>query len=173
MKPSPISIRRLVGVTLLSWFAILGFDFLLHSGLLARLYVDPSPFLLSPQDAFRLIPLGHSFGVADCTAGDSRLGGGLWVWAKSWCSCVGLFGSGFALDILSQSIADAELIRRADDRARIGGLVASAELATSRLWRLFVYVLGFVIVAIIMTVVLQSVGLAPSERVAGVQLSKG
>ncbi|NOR83586.1 MAG: hypothetical protein GQ526_08850 [Ardenticatenales bacterium] len=59
MEPGQRSPRRLVGVTLLAWFAVLGFDFLLHGGLLARLYAEPSPFLLPAEDAFRLIPLGY------------------------------------------------------------------------------------------------------------------
>ncbi len=51
--------RRISTVALLSWLSMLGFDFLLHAGLLAWLYVEPSPFLLPPETAFRLIPLGY------------------------------------------------------------------------------------------------------------------
>ena len=54
-----ITARSISMVALLSWLSILGFDFLLHAGLLARLYVEPSPFLLPPETAFRLIPLGY------------------------------------------------------------------------------------------------------------------
>ncbi|MEJ2412947.1 MAG: hypothetical protein P8Y34_08130, partial [Anaerolineales bacterium] len=53
------SYRRLIGGVLLSWLAVLGFDFFLHGGLLASLYTKPSPFLLPPEQAFRLIPLGY------------------------------------------------------------------------------------------------------------------
>jgi len=42
-----------------AWMLSLGFDVFLHGGLLARLYVAPSPFLLGPEDAFRRIPLGY------------------------------------------------------------------------------------------------------------------
>lgn len=42
-----------------AWVLSLGFDVLLHGGLLARLYLNPSPFLLGPEDAFRRIPLGY------------------------------------------------------------------------------------------------------------------
>ena len=59
MNIGEYSFRRLTGTTFLAWFAVLGFDFLLHGGLLARLYTEPSPFLLPPEDAFRLIPLGY------------------------------------------------------------------------------------------------------------------
>jgi hypothetical protein len=36
-----------------------GIDLFLHGGLLARPYVEPSPFLLPAEDAFRRIPLGY------------------------------------------------------------------------------------------------------------------
>lgn len=42
-----------------AWMLSLGFDVLLHGGLLAGLYLNPSPFLLGPEDAFRRIPLGY------------------------------------------------------------------------------------------------------------------
>ncbi len=39
--------------------ATIGFDLFLHSGALTDLYSKPSPFLLSSEQAFRLIPLGY------------------------------------------------------------------------------------------------------------------
>ena len=54
-----ITARRISTITLLSWLSMIGFDLLLHAGLLARLYIEPSPFLLPPETAFRLIPLGY------------------------------------------------------------------------------------------------------------------
>jgi hypothetical protein len=42
-----------------AWVLSLGVDVLLHGGLLARLYLNPSPFLLGPEDAFRRIPFGY------------------------------------------------------------------------------------------------------------------
>lgn len=38
---------------------MLGIDFFLHAGLLAGIYLQPTSFLLAPEDAFRLIPLGY------------------------------------------------------------------------------------------------------------------
>lgn len=46
-------------LSLLSWFAMLGFDFFLHGGMLAGLYTTPSSFLLTPQEAFQRIPIGY------------------------------------------------------------------------------------------------------------------
>lgn len=51
--------RRIAGAIFLSWLAVLGFDFFLHGGVLARLYQKPSPFLLPLEQAFKLIPLGY------------------------------------------------------------------------------------------------------------------
>jgi hypothetical protein len=38
---------------------MVGFDFLWHAGALAAIYKQSSPFLLSPELSFRLIPLGY------------------------------------------------------------------------------------------------------------------
>lgn len=46
-------------MTVLGWLAMIGFDFFLHGGLLARLYLHPEPFLLPPEQSFALIPLGY------------------------------------------------------------------------------------------------------------------
>jgi hypothetical protein len=51
--------KQLLFITLLSWLAMVGFDFLLHAGLLASLYLRASPFLLPPLRAFQLIPVGY------------------------------------------------------------------------------------------------------------------
>lgn len=42
-----------------AWVLSLAIDLFLHGGLLARLYVEPSPFLLPAGDASRRIPLGY------------------------------------------------------------------------------------------------------------------
>ena len=50
---------HLVKIGLLAWLAVIGFDLFLHAGVLAGIYSEPSPFLLPPEEAFRLIPLGY------------------------------------------------------------------------------------------------------------------
>jgi hypothetical protein len=47
---------------------VIGFDFLLRAGVPAGLYQLPHPFLLSPEDAFRLIPLGYLSFLVFCIA---------------------------------------------------------------------------------------------------------
>ena len=176
MDSAPISLRRLVGVVLLAWFAVLGFDFLLHGGLLARLYAEPSPFLLAPDDAFRLIPLGYlSFLVSivllawlmvrlGIRGWKTGLVFGLQVGALVWASLI--------LGLLSISTASWGLMLGwfvgQTIEAGIGGLVLSVGLTADRLGRLLLYVLLFVIAAVVATIVLQSVGLAPATRVVHV-----
>ena len=170
MEPVQRSPRRLVGVTLLAWFVVLGFDFLLHGGLLARLYAEPSPFLLTAEDSFRLIPLGYlSFlafiillvwlMVRQKIGGASRgLLFGLQVGALAWGSLV--------LGLLSISTASLELMAGwfigQTVEAGIGGLVVGLGLASKRPWRLVLYVVLFVIASLVVTIILQSVGLAPA-----------
>lgn len=50
---------QMAWITLLSWLTVIGFDFILHAGILAPLYADPHPFLLPPERAFALIPAGY------------------------------------------------------------------------------------------------------------------
>ena len=54
-----LSLRSLILLTLLGWLSMIGFDFFLRGGVLARLYLTPSPFLLPATSAFSLIPVGY------------------------------------------------------------------------------------------------------------------
>lgn len=51
--------RRTVSLVAAAWVLALGFDFLLHGGLLAGLYVGEGTFLLPPEAAFARIPAGY------------------------------------------------------------------------------------------------------------------
>ncbi len=42
-----------------AWLLSIGIDVFLHGGLLAHLSIEPSPFLLPAEEAFRRIPLGY------------------------------------------------------------------------------------------------------------------
>lgn len=170
MKSVQRSTRRLVGVTLLAWFAVLGFDFLLHGGLLTRLYAEPSSFLLPAEDAFRLIPLGYlSFFVSiillvwlmvqqKIGGGSPGLVFGLKVGTLAWGS--------LGLGLLSISTASLELMAGwfigQTVEAGIGGMVIGEGLVVNKPWRLEMYVVLFVIASVVVTIILQSVGLAPA-----------
>ncbi len=175
MKTVQQSKRRLIGVVLLAWFAVLGFDFFLHGGLLAGLYAEPSPFLLPPEEAFRLIPLGYlAFLVWEIFLVwlMMRLKVNGWRSGMVFGLQVGAFAWGvLVLGLLSISTAGVGLMTGwfigQTIEAGIGGLVAGVGLVTERPWRLMIYVVLFVVVAIIVTVILQSAGLAPAMRVIG------
>ena len=167
--------RRIVGIVLLSWLSMLGFDFLLHGGLLAKLYSEPSPFLLPPGRAFSLIPLGYlSFLIAAVLVVwlQVRLG------RRGWRSGT-LFGLKFgalvwgstALGLLSISSARPVLLLAwfagQTIETGIAGAVAGEGLANGRLGRLLVYVVVFVLVAVALTIVLQNTGLAPAAELPG------
>jgi len=171
-EAAPSSPTRLILIGLLAWMSMLGFDLLLHAGVLARFYIEPSPFLLPPLEAFKRIPLGYlSFmilallllwlmvrlGIAGWRAG-ARFG--LILGAALWAAQV--------LGLLSITTADWELLAGwfVGQTLELGvaGAVAGSGLAGVRLRRLSLVVLAFVIVAVIITVVLQSLGLAPAVR---------
>lgn len=170
MCPLPVSRKRLISAILVGWLAVIGFDFFLHGGLLAKLYVGDSDFLLSPKQAFKLIPLGYlSFlmfqtfvvwllvrmAVRDWKGG-ARLG--LKVGAFTWGSLV--------LGLLSISTAPWPLMAGwflgQTVEAGIGGAVAGALMASRRPGKVVLTVVVFFLAMVVVTVVMQSVGLAPA-----------
>jgi len=168
-----IPVRNLIKITLLGWFSVIGFDFLLHAGLLSRIYLKPSPFLLPPERMFRLIPLGYlSFLLMTV----------LLYWLMVTCDVVGglegsvfglklggLMGGGGMLGLASISTAEYSLlcgwfIGQTIELGIAGAVVGSALGGTS-LKRLSIMVSVFVVFSLIITVVLQAVGLAPAALV--------
>jgi hypothetical protein len=172
-KTETYSIRRLSVIIFLGWLSMLGFDFLLHAGLLAKLYLQPSPFLLSPEEAFRLIPLGYlSFlilvilqlwlmirlkirGMSKGLSFGLKLGGLIW--------------GVFVLGLLSISTADIKLLSgwffgQTIELGIVGAVIGSG-LAGKNLTHLFAIVMSFVLLSIILTVTLQTLGLAPTSGI--------
>ncbi|TAK33850.1 MAG: hypothetical protein EPO21_11545 [Chloroflexota bacterium] len=168
----PTSPARLILIGLLSWLSMLGFDFLLHGGVLAGLYVEPSPFLLSPAEAFKRIPLGYlAFLVLAIML--------LWLMHRlrivGWrpgsrfgLTLGGLLWSAQTLALLSISTADWALLVGwfvgQTLQFGIAGAVVGSGLAGVSLRHLSFVVAAFVIVTLVLTVVLQSLGLAPAVR---------
>jgi hypothetical protein len=157
----PHTKRHMLLLTLITWLSMLGFDFFLHAGLLAGLYVRPSPFLVSPLTALKLIPVGYlSFlllavllvwlmqrlGLAGWRAGaifGLELGGLTWgaLMLMGW----------FAGQTLELAIA---------------GAVAGSGLAGMPLRRLFGVVIVFTVLSILTTIILQSLGVVPTTRLS-------
>ena len=169
----PNDARRIALIVLLGWLAMLGFDFFLHSGLLARLYVQDSPFLLRPAQAFALIPFGYlSFLLMSGTltwlmvgmdVHDGREGAlfGLKLGTLVWGALV--------LGLASISTAGLDLLAgwfvgQVAELALAGYFVGSA-LRGSSLKRLFRNVIALLVLFAVVTIVLQSFGIAPSIRI--------
>lgn len=165
--------QQILGLTFLAWLSMLGFDFLLHAGLLAEVYFQPSPFLLPALTAFTLIPLGYlSFLLLTI----------LLIWLMLRLELAGgrqgaLFGlklggltwGAFVLGLLSISTASFSLlvgwfIGQTLELA-IAGAVIGSGLAGVPLRRLFGVVILFVLLSVIATIILQSLGVVPTIRI--------
>ncbi len=156
---------HLVKIGLLAWLAVIGFDLFLHAGILASLYSEPSSFLLSPEEAFRLIPVGYlSFLVLII----------LLVWLMPRLSIVGwkdglVFGlkvgaiiwGALSLGLLSISTASPILLLGwflgQTTELGIAGMVLGSGFATERLRPLLVKVLIFFVVTVTLGIILQNI----------------
>ena len=162
--------KRIVASTLLAWIAMVGFDFLLHGGILAHWYVQPDPFLLSPRDAFRLIPVGYlCFLVFACTLAWLVLR--LNIRGAQAASVFGLKLGGlvwlvFVLALASISTAKHALLAGwfvgQTIESGIAGAVLGAALSAQRLRGLVVRVVALAVLCAVATIVLQNTGLAPA-----------
>ena len=155
-----------------AWMLSLGFDVFLHGGLLASLYVAPSPFLLGPEDAFRRIPLGYlaflvltltlywllrRLGVRGAIAGFRRgSAAGAIVWGA------------FALGLYSISTVTLRLVAgwwigQALELGLAGAVLGAAAngVPLKRIWAIG---LAAVVACVVGVIVLQSFGLAPPMK---------
>lgn len=173
MNALPAVRRRHVAAALLAWLAMLGVDFLVHGGILAGLYQQASPFLLPPAEAFRRIPLGYaSFLLAAVlivwllAATETR---GAWPGLAVGLVAGGLVWGSLALGLASITTARWELLAGwwVGQTVELGaaGAVAGRALHGASLGRLILEVVGLVLLLFVVTVVLQTVGLAPQTRI--------
>lgn len=163
---------RIVLLTLIAWLSMLGFDFILHAGVLAELYLRPDPFLLPPARAFALIPVGYlSFLVLAAMLAwlMVRLESSGWRRGAVFGLQLGaLIWGAFALGLLSISTASPLLLAGwfvgQTLELALAGAVLGAGLAGMRLRPLFLLVLAFVLVAAAVTIALQSFGVVATPR---------
>ena len=158
------SFRRLAGIAFLAWISVIGFDFLLHATFLAPLYAEPHPFLLSLERAFALIPVGYlSFMIFVVLI--------LWLMVKlkitNWKEGL-FFGLKLgaliwgALTLSLLSITSAPLILMVGwflgqtVETGIAGLVIGAGLGAEKLKSLLIWIVLFVLGAIVLGVILQN-----------------
>jgi hypothetical protein len=160
----------LIGI---AWLAMIGFDFFLHAGLLARWYVSPSPFLLPPATAFARIPLGYlsfvllavlllwTFSRAKVKGGRDGGATGLWIGVLVWGS--------LGLGLYSVSTAPPGLLLGwfvgQSVELSIAGVVVGAGVAGHPLGRLSLTTLAFTFAAVIATICLQVMGFAPAIKI--------
>jgi hypothetical protein len=167
--------RMAVPLTIVAaWVLSVGIDLFLHGGLLARLYVEPSPFLLPSEVAFRRIPLGYlafliltvglfwllrALHVRGISAG-FRLGAGagLVTWGAL---ALGLY----SISTVSVNLLAGWWIGQTVELGFAGALLGAAanRVPLKRIWT----VVGVAVVVLAgATVALQSLGLAPAMKSA-------
>ena len=152
---------------------MLGTDLILHAGILARAYATPSPFLLPPERAFALVPLGYlSFLILS----------GLLVWLTlrldlRGVRSVGRFGlilggtiwASLALGMASITTAAPSLLVGwfvgQTVEMGIAGLLVGAARAGVRPLRLWSLTTAWCLVAFVVVVALQTLGIAPVAEI--------
>lgn len=162
----PLSWRKGAHLVLIGWLAMIGFDFFWHAGLLAGLYARPSPFLLAPERAFALIPVGYlSFLLlsvllvwlaARVEVQSGREGAlfGLKLGALAWGALVlGLFSIATASPLLLGAWFVGQTLELG-----IAGALVGRGLQGARLRGLYGRALLLLVVAVVASVVLQNVG---------------
>ena len=172
MSASGITRKRVLAAILVGWLGVIGFDFFLHGGLLAHLYIEPSDFLLPPETAFRLIPLGYlSFLLFQAFL--------VWVMVRTGDitgkqgACTGLKVGAFAwgslaLGLLSISTVGVPLMMGwfvgQTVEAALGGFIAGRTMETQHPGRVALGIFGLVVLLIAGTILLQSFGVVPTMK---------
>ena len=152
-------------IGILALAAIIGFDLFLHAGILSPLYSEPSPFLLTPEESFRRIPIGYlSFAILTA----------LLVWLMVRMSMQGwrrgltfglimggtVWGS-LTLGLFSISTANPALLLGwfLGQTAELGvaGMVVGSGLAAVRLRSLVVKVGIFFVIMVVAGIVIQNI----------------
>jgi hypothetical protein len=174
VEPAPPR-KRLIQVTALAWFAIIGLDLLLNACLFAPFYQWEQPGFLPPLKMFRYIPLGyaafllsrialvwlivrtHSYGAGPGAAFGAKLGV--------------LFGGAAFLGWLSLfALPKVMLFCWALDHMLVFILacaVIGAGLRAERLRPLVLRVVALFLLCLVATIVPQSLGLVPAKTAHG------
>jgi hypothetical protein len=160
---------RPIPAVLIAWFLSLGVDLFLHGGLLARLYLIKSPFILPADQAFRRIPLGYlAFLLLTaalfwlCRRLDVR--GIRAGWWHGFVFGLVLWGS-LVLGLYSISTASVPLLfawwlGQAVELGISGGVIGGLAAGISPRRMLF-WVTLIVVGLLVLTITLQSLGVAP------------
>lgn len=155
-----------------AWVLCIGFDLFFHAGLIARLYLEPSPFLLPPEVAFRRIPLGYltflgltlglfwllrRLGIKGALAGFRY---GIVAGAVVW----GILSLGlYSISTAPPPLLAAWWIGQAVELGLAGAVLGAAANGVP-LRRIWAMVAAAVVVLVAATITLQSLGLAPAMK---------
>lgn len=156
-----------------AWVLSVGFDLFLHGGLLARVYAEPSPFLLPAEEAFRRIPLGYlTFLVLTVTLfwllRRLEVRGALAGFRHGSAAGAVVWGA-LTLGLFSISTATLPLLAGwwIGQTVELGlaGAVLGAAANGVPLKRIWWIVAASVVAFVVVTIALQSLGFAPAMKV--------
>jgi hypothetical protein len=172
--PTKTGAKHVVLAIAAAWLLSLGFDLFLHGGLLASLYLEPGPFLLPPEEAFRRIPFGYltfliltaslswlllRLGVRGAAEGFRYgLTAGFVLWGAH---AIGLY----SISTASWQLLAGWWLGQALELG-LAGAVLGAAAGGMRLKRIWLLVIVVVIICVVVTITLQSIGSAPAVKVA-------
>jgi hypothetical protein len=165
---------RPLPTVLTAWFLSLGIDLFLHGGLFARLYQARSPFLLSADEAFARIPFGY-LAFLLVTAGLFWLCRRLDVrgfqagWRHGFgfgvVVCGGLMLGLYSITTAGVPLLAAWWVGQAVELGVSGGVIGAAAAGVPP-GRMFVRVTLIVVALFVITIALQSLGIAPPMQLA-------
>jgi hypothetical protein len=169
----PVSRRRLIQITALAWFAVIGLDFFLDAGLLARFYRWDLPGFLPPLKMFQFIPFGYAafllwtillvWLMTRLSITGFRAGAIFGLKVGILLAAAGFFGqvSVFALParmLLLWLVANTSIFT-------IAGAVTGAALAAQRLRPIARRVVALVLLCLVGGIVLQNIGPNPAAKI--------
>ena len=170
---APVSRRRFIQITALAWFAVIGLDFFLDAGLLARFYRWDLPGFLPPLKMFLYIPFGYAafllwsillvwlmtrLSVTGFRAGAIfGLKVGVLLAAAGFCGQVSVFA--FPARMLLLWLVANTLI------FTIAGAVTGAALAAERLRTIARRVVALVLLCLVGGIVLQNIDPNPAAKI--------
>jgi hypothetical protein len=164
------NLRSDIGLIVSAWLLSVGIDFLLHGGILARLYFRESPFLLPAESAFARIPVGYFtflvltvslwwlLGVLGTVGGFRGFRTGLLAGAVTWGALV--------LGLYSITTAPVDLLvawwlGQSIELGAAGAVIGAGRKVAGRK-RIHVTVAVVIIGCLVVTIVLQTLGWAPA-----------
>ena len=170
---APLSRKRLIQITALAWFAVIGLDFFLDAGLLARFYRWDLPGFLPPLKMFQFIPFGYAafllwtillvWLMTRLSITGFRAGAIFGLKVGVLLAAAGFFGqlSVFAFPasmLLLWLVANTSIFT-------IAGAVTGAALAAQRLRPIAHRVLALVLLCLVGGIVLQNIGPNPAAKI--------